>query len=98
MKTKEQLTTEQNLIGHFELHNDDTDIEITITPHKVKLNYNGELEEFDNSAHWMGDNHLCFWGPYYVRLADESRLIFGKNTSGSLGINNEWQESLDRVK
>jgi hypothetical protein len=98
MKTNQQLTTEKNLIGHFKLHNEEHNIEVTITHQRVKLNYNGAIEEFANSAHWMGENHLYFWGPYFVRFADENRLVFGKNTSGIVGVDNDWQETLERIK
>lgn len=96
MKSESQLTTESSIFGHWRLNNENVNIEVLITPQIVRLNYNGVVEEFSSNAHWMGDHHLCFWGPYYVFSATKEFLTFGKHKSGLIG-DYEWEHTLSRV-
>lgn len=93
-----QSSTIKYMFGKWAYQNNGVNISLIINdfPRVVKLNYNGEIEEFDNNAHWFGDHHLCFYGPYYVFFADENCLIFGKHKSSVIG-DYEWQYEFHRV-
>lgn len=88
------------MFGEWEYKKDDFFIHILIRayPSKIELNYNGEKEEFGSSGDWWGDNYFYFNQFYFVRHADENTMIFGKNTTGTVGTNNDWEEVFTRIK
>lgn len=59
---------------------------------------NNQIDTFSGSAHWIGDNHLCFMERnYFVRIANEKRLIFGKMNENTIG-DNGWEYTFDRLE
>ncbi len=99
MKTSErQSSTIRFMYGNWEYEGPYTTIKLTIQDFSkiVTLNIDGVIEEFDSGGHWFGDNHLCFYGPYYVRMANETNLIFGKHKSAVIG-DYEWEYVFQRI-
>ncbi len=99
MTTSErQDSTIRYMFGSWEYNKASINIKVTIRdfPRTVTLEVNGITEEFDSGGHWFGDNHLCFFEPYYVRFADDKRLIFGKHQSVVVG-DYEWEYTFERI-
>jgi hypothetical protein len=97
---EKQTSTIHYMYGEWEFKSANTQIHILISKahHSVQLNFNGQKSEFTSGGHWMGDNHLYFDHVHFVRHADENKMIFGKNMSGVVGVDNEWEETFTRIK
>lgn len=95
---EKQSSTIRHMTGKWSYEENNNNIKVTICdfPRIINLEYNGIIEEFDSGGHWFGDNHLCFSGPYYVRFADETRLVFGKHKSAVIG-DYEWEYQFHRI-
>ena len=89
-----------HMFGEWEFKKDNQYIHIRISePFRlVQLNYNGKKSEFSSLGEWWGDFHFYFDNVHFVRYADDKSMIFGKNTSATIGINNDWEETFTRIK
>jgi hypothetical protein len=91
--SERQILTVNSMTGNWILENEGLNLSVQIDLKLVKLNFNGVSEEFPNHADWFGDNHLCFNLYYYVKMANEESLIFGKHdSSGVIGM---WNGNID---
>lgn len=99
-----QNLTEQTIYGRWYYKDDQYDLKLIISKHPsyIRLDFNGEIIEFTDNAHWFGDYHLCFTGPYYVRISsiknyNENQLIFGKLSSEAIIGDYEWEFVFNRT-
>jgi hypothetical protein len=101
MNEQQQKETVSHLIGKWKYNDPNTNIDIEITLNTVKLIYNDVSEKFANNSHWFGENHLYYsTAPYFVRYANEEKLIFGKRKPGGfIQVGDfDWEYSFNRVE